>query len=103
MNPLHGCVGALDGICINIRQTPREINPASFLCRKIYYLIPVQALCDSNYILLYVSGRCGGGTHNALATAVSGFMKEVEEGLLREYFWVVGDEAYPMSGFIVAK
>ena len=28
-------------------------------------------------------------------------MKDVEEGLLGEYFWVVGDEAYPVSEYII--
>ena len=101
LNPLDGCVGALDGICIKMRQPPRDCNPASFFCRKGYYAIPVQALCDSNYVFLYASGRCGGAIHDALANAVSGFMKEVEDGLLGEYFWVVGDEAYPVSESII--
>ena len=75
--------------------------PCIFFFRKGYYAIPVQALCDSNYIFLYASGRCGGATHDALANAVSAFMMEVEDGLLGEYFRVVGDEAYPVSEFII--
>lgn len=46
--------------------------------------------------------KSGGAPQDALANAVSDFMKEVEEGLLGEYFWVVGDEAYPISEFIIA-
>lgn len=99
VSPLDGCVGALDGICIKMRQPLRESFPASFYCRKGFYAIPVQAVCDSNYIFRYASGRCGGATPDSLANAVPGFMREVEGGLLGEYFWVVGDEAYPVSEF----
>ena len=42
-----------------------------------------------------------GATHDALANAVSGIMKEVEDGLLDEYVSVVGDETYPFSEYII--
>ena len=40
-------------------------------------------------------------TLDALANAVSGFMEEVEEGLLGVLFWVAGDEAYSVSEYII--
>lgn len=49
----------------------------------------------------YASGLCGGATHDALANAVSGFMEEVEWGLLKVVFWVAGDEAYKISEWII--
>ena len=100
-SPLDGCVGSLDGICIKIKKQDEESIPTSFFCRKGYYSIPVQAVCDSNYMFRYASGLCGGATHDALANAVFGFMEEVEEGLLGVLFWVAGDEAYPVSEYII--
>ena len=100
-NPLDGCVGALDGICMKLKKPKNESIPASFYCRKGYYAIPVQAVCDSNYLFRYASGLCGGATHDSLANAVSGFMEEVQDGLLGEIFWVAGDEAYPVSEWII--
>ena len=41
--------GALDGICINIKQPESHHGPAGFYCRKGYYSVPVQALVDSRY------------------------------------------------------
>lgn len=38
INPLDGCVGALDGMCNKIRQPPRERNPASFFVEKAIML-----------------------------------------------------------------
>ena len=84
-----------------MKQSPKERFPAAFYCRKGYYGIPVQAVCDSNYVFIYASGRCGGATQDSIANAISGFMKELEGGLLCEYYWVVGDEAYPDSDFII--
>ena len=101
VNPLDGCVGALDGICMKLKKPRNESIPASFYCRKGYYAIPVQVVCDSNYLLRYASGLCGSETHDALANAVLGFMQEVQDGLLGELFWVAGDEAYPVSDWII--
>ena len=96
-NPLDGSVGAMDGICMKIKKSKNESIPASFYSRKVYYAIPVQAVCDSNYLFRYASRLCGGATHDALANAVSGFMEEVKGGLLGHLFWVAGKEAYPVS------
>ena len=49
MSPLTGCIGALDGICIKIKQPESHHGPAGFYCRKGYYSVPVQALVDSQY------------------------------------------------------
>lgn len=101
VNPLDGFVVALDRICINMPRPSKESNPASLFCRKGYYAIPVQALCDSNYIFLYASARSQDATYDVLANAVSGSMKVVGDGLLGEYFSVVGDESYPVSEHII--
>ena len=100
-SPLDGCVGSLDGICMKIKKPDEESIPTSFFCRKGYYAIPVQAVCDSKYMFTYASGLCGGATNDALAIAVSGFMEEVEEGLLGVLFWVAGDDAYQVSEYII--
>lgn len=84
----------------NMRQPPRESYPASFLS-KILFTDSSSGLFESNYVFLYASGRFGDATHDALGNAVSVFMQEVEEGLLEDYFWVVGDEGYPVSEYII--
>ena len=100
-NPLDGCVGALDGICIKLKKPNNESIPPFFYCRKGYYAIPVQAECDSKYTFRSASGLCGGATHGTLANSVSGFMEEVKDGLLGDIFWVAGDEAYLVSECII--
>lgn len=45
-NPLPGCVGAQDGICVKIMTQNNDHHPATFYCRKYFYSIPVQAILD---------------------------------------------------------
>jgi hypothetical protein len=47
--PLHGCVGAVDGICIEIQKLADEYAPRCFYCSKAIYAIPAQALVDAKY------------------------------------------------------
>ena len=54
-------------------------------------------------MFLYESGLCGGATHDALANSVSGFMEEVEDGRIGELFSVAGDEAHPVSEYIIVR
>lgn len=94
LNPLSGCVGALDGICVKIKKPKAWEKPASFYCRKGYYALPVQALCDSSYRFLSYSGRCVGSTHDAHAHAVSNLGQYLQRFGLPSSYWIVGDEAY---------
>ena len=91
---LTGCIGALDGICIKIKQPESHHGPAGFYCRNGYYSVPVQALVDSRYRFLMVSAICKGSTHDSLAHSVSSFGIYLAAGLLNKDYWVAGDEAY---------
>jgi len=95
-NPLHGCIGALDGIAVRLSK-PRAadcIDPASYYHRKGYYAIPVQAICDSNYRFMFFSAKCAGPTHDSVAFEVSSYAENLRNGLLPDGFWVAADDAY---------
>jgi hypothetical protein len=47
-SPLHGCVGAVDGLLLHITKPADRYNPAHYFCRKGFYAIPLQVVCDSN-------------------------------------------------------
>lgn len=51
LNPLYGCVGALDGVAIRIRKprTRECINPARNCHQNGFYALSVQAICDAEY------------------------------------------------------
>lgn len=100
-NPLPGCVGAVDGICIKIKKPKPRENPALFYCRKGFYAVPVQALVDSDYIFRFCSALCTGATHDALAYSVSGLKRDIDRGALFGIFYIVGDDAYSLSNSLI--
>lgn len=84
--PLHGCVGALDGISVKIKNPSEEHEPAQYYIRKGYYSIPVQALCDSQYNFMCYSAKCVGSTHDALAHSVTALGQFLDDGNLPGIF-----------------
>lgn len=42
--PLSGCVGALDGVSINIKKPEESERSAAYYCRKDYYYVPYSSL-----------------------------------------------------------
>jgi hypothetical protein len=94
-NPLYGCVGAVDGICIEIQKPADEYGPRGFYCRKGMYAIPAQALVDANYRFLYLSSKCAGSTPDGIAWESSSLGMRLRREPLPLGFWIAGDAAYP--------
>lgn len=97
VNPLPGCVGAIDGITIAIERPQKIYNPSAFYCRKGYYAIPVQGLVNSEYKFAAMSAFCTGSTHDSAALKMSNIGKFLDEGNLPIGYWIAGDEAYCCS------
>jgi hypothetical protein len=93
-SPLFKCIGALDGILIPIQKPPDHLSPRKYFCRKGYYAIPLQVVCDSSYRLLFLSGRAAGATHDSLAYSVSILHEALAKNSLRDGYWIAEDEAY---------
>jgi DDE superfamily endonuclease len=100
-SPLHGCVGALDGILFKISKPADHFHPAKYYCRKGFYALPFQVVVNSRYKILYVSARCAGATHDNLAFAVSTLNKRLVSGDLEIGFWIAADEAYTCTESII--
>lgn len=101
-NPLPGCVGAVDGIHIQIEKPPNKHHPKQFFSRKGYFSIPVQALVDSCYRFVAGSAVCKGSTHDSVALDISHIGQYLRESKLPRGFWIAGDEAYsPTESLIV--
>jgi hypothetical protein len=71
LNPLQGCVGAVDGICIEMQKHADEYDSRNFYCRKGIYAIPAQAVLDAKYRFLYLSAKCARSTSDAIAWETS--------------------------------
>ena len=101
VSPLKGCCGAPDGITIAV-QKPRDVdNVAQYWNRKGNYAVPVQAICDSKYRFMHASVCCTGSTNDELAFSISRLAQALETGLLPSSFYLVGDEAYACSSFLL--
>jgi hypothetical protein len=85
-SPLHGCIGALDGILLRVSKPADLYHPAKFYCLKGYYALPFQAVVDSRYNVRYMSVRCAGATHDNLAFSVSTLNGRLLTGDLEEEF-----------------
>lgn len=90
-------VGAVDGVQIKI-QAPSKLESAKtkkFFCRKQFYSLNVQAICDARTRYLAVSIVCPGSAHDSVAYANSDFPAKVAE--LPGIYHIVADAAYPCS------
>lgn len=93
-NPLYGCVGALDGICVRVMKPHNEYVPRKFFCRKGMHAIPVQAVVSSSYKFMYMSAMCAGSTNDCTAFAVSGLGRRLKSTGVLPGFWIAGHAAY---------
>jgi DDE superfamily endonuclease len=94
-NPLYGCIGAVDGICIEIQKPLHEFGPRAFYCLKGMYAIPAQALVDANYRFLSLSAKVASSTPDGIAWESSSFGMRLRRMPLPAGFSIAGDAAYP--------
>ena len=61
----HGCIGALDGYVVRIRQpNAKEVAaPLTYRCRKGFCAINMQAICDGHLRFLSVTMETPGSTY----------------------------------------
>lgn len=74
-----------------------------FYCRKGFYALPVQALVDSDYIFRFCSAVCTGATHDSHAFSFSGLKRAMDRGVLVFGFYIVGDEAYACTNYLITQ
>jgi hypothetical protein len=100
-NPLYECIGAVDGICIEIPKPFNEFGPRALYCRKGMYDIPAEALVDANYRFLCVSGKCAAGTPDGIAWESPSLGMHLCRTPLPDVFWIAGDAAYPCRNGVI--
>eukprot|EP00732_Lithocolla_globosa_P002198 Lithocolla_globosa_v1_NODE_1377_length_2621_cov_9.489478.p1 type:complete len:410 gc:universal NODE_1377_length_2621_cov_9.489478:1368-139(-) len=102
-NPLWGCVGALDGLAIKIKQPTTKSckDVRSYYNRKGFFAVILEAVVDSNYKFLFGSSRCCGSTHDSVAWGITSLARAIAEGKLRYPFFLVGDDAYSCCNSLV--
>ena len=98
-----GCIGALDGIAARIKKPRNQEcrDPAGYHHRKGFYAIPLQAICVSNYRLIFKSAKCASPTHDYVALAVSSFDADIQDIGLPNGYWIAADDAYHCDDLII--
>lgn len=113
---LRGCVMAIDGWVPRTRQPYRSEtqNISAYRNRKGFWSITVLAGCDANCKVTMLSVKCAGATNDQMAwtccgmsnilsciagliemtTAMLGFRKMLQHGVLPEEYFIVGDEGF---------
>lgn len=93
-SPLSGWIGTLGGIYIQNKTPKSHLNQAEFYSRKGYYALPVQAMVDSNYIVLCYSAKYVGSVHDSLANSASNLGMYLDERKLLIEVRITADGVY---------
>ncbi|KAL7531965.1 hypothetical protein ACHAXR_005934 [Thalassiosira sp. AJA248-18] len=98
-----GCIGAIDGLAIRIKCPSNVSDPGNYFCRKNFYALNVQAICDRNKRILWISPGHLGASHDSTAwseTQLKDLFEKVKGKLKEHGFYTVGDSAYPLSVYL---
>jgi DDE superfamily endonuclease len=105
---INGCIGAIDGIAIRIRS-PNIIrddvpDPGNYYCRKGFFALNAQAICDSKKRIIWLSSGHKGSTHDSLAfseTKLIDLLEKKKEYLYKHRLFLIGDSAYAMQSYMI--
>lgn len=101
-----GIIGPLDGLAIRI-SSPKlsEVSdPGNYFCRKGFFALNVQAICDrfKKFTWCYTSNK--GSTHDSVAFTNSrlySLLTAKADKLEDKGFYLLGDSAYNLTPFIL--
>ena len=102
----YGPFAAIDGLAVRIRS-PRlkEVtDPGNYYCRKGFYALNVQAICDKRKRFLWCYPSNKGSTHDSAAFSNSrlyDLLKEMIVDFEERGLFVVGDSAYGLAPFVM--
>lgn len=105
-SPLSKIIGAMDDVAIlNERPSATEVTcTIDYWNWNKFFALNVQAVCDSNYMLTWMSCRTSGSAHDSTALAVSDVGRLLSERrspltmtLIAEGLCIAADEAYADS------
>lgn len=101
-----GIIGAIDGIAIRIRspQLKEVWDPGNYYCRKGFYALNVQAICDRSKKFLWCYTSNKGSTHDSVAftnSSLYSLLTQKTAWLEAHGLHIVGDSAYNLTPFLL--
>jgi DDE superfamily endonuclease len=102
----YGPFACLDGIAIRISSPSEEDvpDPGNYFCRKGFFALNVQAICDRSKRFLWTSPSNKGSTHDSVAFSGSllyDLLIECSRELLEKELFIAGDSAYGLTPFLI--
>ena len=97
----------MDGVAIKIKcpATSDLIqDPGNYFCRKGFYALNVQAICDKSRRVLWMSSGHKGSTHDSTAFLETQLFKILDQNsdwLESKGYFIVGDSPYPLMGHLL--
>jgi hypothetical protein len=91
----------VDGMMVRFDTAPRDfpatIGLQDFNCRKNFWAINCQVVCNDEFLILDLDCDWPGRTHDARIWAWSDVRKYLEGGVAPVVYYLAGDSAYPIS------
>ncbi|KAJ8928729.1 hypothetical protein NQ314_018677 [Rhamnusium bicolor] len=99
-------VGIIDGTLIRIVSPPANhpIHPGPpYYCRKNFYALNVQIICDHHKRILSINARYPGSVHDSAIWTMSGVRRLLQrlyiENETEDY--LIGDSGYPLEPWLI--
>lgn len=96
---MPGVLGCVDGTHIPI-QSPGGDNVEMYRCRKGFYSLNVQGICDSNMRFTHVIASWPGSAHDARVFENSNVCHILQQGNYRGMY-LLGDSGYPCREYLL--
>ena len=96
---MPGVLGCVDGTHIPIRS-PGGDNSEVYRCRKGFYSLNVQGICDSDLKFMHVVASWPGSVHDARIFDNSHVCYMLEQGNYRGVY-LLGDSGYPCRDYLL--
>lgn len=97
-----GVIGVIDGC--NIQISAQHENPDSYMNRKGYHSINVQAICDSRRRFIDVYAACPGCVNDARVWSLSPIKEEIvrdNDRYFPDQTHILGDKIYPVQFYLM--
>ncbi|XP_055681890.1 putative nuclease HARBI1 [Lutzomyia longipalpis] len=97
-------IGCID--CVHITIVAPSDNDSDrpkrlYRCRKNFYSINVEAICDAQLLFLWVNPRFPGSTHDSAIWRVSPVRENLKNSFNSgEHYFLIGDSGYPLEPFL---
>lgn len=96
-------IGAIDGTLVRIQEVGGASNKTHFFCRKQFYAVNVQIVCDAKAKVLDIVARWPGSTHDQIVFANSNLFERFLIGEFvrnNRHSILIGDGGYRSEEFL---